>query len=362
MKKIFLHLVLAAMPLISLCQVNTRLTCATRTPATPLLFTQQQMQDAQRTIDYPYVMNIYVHIFANDDGSNPATNIPQLNIDLQRMADFFKPHNICFILLGIDYYNNTILNNSMDPGNSSHVASLNSVNHGNAIDIFVHKEFGINAGGYTYGIPGNFLSVVQNSNFNFEHEMGHALGLYHTFETAFGEECPDGSDCSGDGDLICDTPADFPGSQNNVAAGAPCVYTGSQTTNCATFPAVDIQTYYPSTNNIMSYWASCYARFTPLQGLRMRTAIANQAIINNCQAGYNTTLLSGNSDVIISGAWYASAKNEITIGSTGTGVVRILGGGPDKWVNAGTRIRLSPGTTVRPDVSTTKFIINTLCD
>ncbi|MFZ1530430.1 MAG: M43 family zinc metalloprotease [Ferruginibacter sp.] len=326
MKIIHFKLIFVLLPLTSLCQQEARLTCATRTPAEPLIFSERQLQEAQRTIDYQYVINIYVHILTDDNGTNAATTISQLNIDLQRMAAFFKPHNICFILLGVDYRASTMINNSMDPGNASHVAALNATSHQNTIDIFVHKNFGVAQGGNSYSIPNHFFSVVQSANFNFEHEMGHALGLYHTFETGYGQECPDGSDCSGDGDLICDTPADFPGSQNMVAAGAPCVYTGTQTTNCATFPFSDIQTYNPSTNNIMSYWASCYAQFTLLQGVRMRTAIANASIINNCLANYDTPIFAGNTNITINGDWYASAKNEISMGSTGSGQVQLLGG------------------------------------
>ncbi len=362
MNKILFYLSFMLLPLIPLCQQPERILCGTTPPAQPLIFSERQLLDAQRTIDYLYVVNIYVHILTDDDGSNAATTITQLNIDLQRMANFFKPHNICFILVGVDYRASTLLNNSMNPNNSSHVATLNATSHSNTIDIFVHTNFGVAQGGNAYGIPNHFFSVVQSAAFNYEHEMGHALGLYHTFETAYGEECPDGSDCSGDGDLICDTPADFPGSQNSVAPGVPCVYTGTQTTNCDVFPSTNFQLYYPSTNNIMSYWTRCYTQFTPQQGLRIRVSLANETVINNCLAVYDSPLLAGNTDIIISGDWYASAKNEISIGSAGSGYVRILGGSFEKLVNAGNRIRLSPGTQIKSDNAATKLVINSLCD
>jgi hypothetical protein len=50
------------------------------------------------------------------------------------------------------------------------------------------------------GIPDNPSTLA--------HEMGHYFGLYHTHETGFGLECPDGSNCLTAGDLLCDTPAD----------------------------------------------------------------------------------------------------------------------------------------------------------
>jgi hypothetical protein len=283
--------------------------CSTPAPQTALRYTRFQTAEAARTIDYSYVVNVYVHILQNNDGSNPATTIPQLNFDLQRMTNFFRPHNICFMLVGVDYFNNTSLNNSMNPGNSGQVSSLLGLNNqANAINIYVHSDFSVNSGGFCYGIPSNSLSVVQSNRFNFEHEMGHALGLYHTFETAFGEECPDGSDCSGDGDFICDTPADFADSEDAFTAPNFCIYTGTRTTNCNTPPFIDIQAYQPSTNNIMSYWAKCYTQFTPLQGLRMRTALANEAVINNCLVPINNSITAIGVDNVISGNWFFLLK------------------------------------------------------
>ena len=42
------------------------------------------------------------------------------------------------------------------------------------------------------------------------HEMGHFMSLFHTFETDNGIEKTDGSNCGTTGDFICDTPADLP--------------------------------------------------------------------------------------------------------------------------------------------------------
>ncbi|MFZ1530429.1 MAG: M43 family zinc metalloprotease [Ferruginibacter sp.] len=340
--------------------------CGTPTPHRALRFTAAQMNEAQRTIDYAYVVNIYVHILTDDNGSNAAATDSSVKADLQTMSNFFKPHNICFILLGIDYRSSTLINNMMNIDNSSHIATLTSgTNHANCIDIYVHQSFSDpNIAGNAYAIPSDFISVLGStiSRPTLAHEMGHALGLYHTFETAYGEECPDGSDCSGDGDLICDTPADFNGSQNMVATGTPCVYTGTQTVNCDIFPFSNYQAYDPSETNMMSYWGNCRNNFTPQQGLRMRVTLSNENIVKNCLTVYDAPVTTGNTDINITGEWYVSAKNEISILSTGTGRIRILGGVLDKWINAGTRIRIGPGSEIRPDASATRFVINPLCE
>lgn len=92
------------------------------------------------------------------------------------------------------------------------------------------------------------------------HEMGHYFGLSHTFETKFGAELVNGSNCATAGDQICDTPAD-----PNTAAGGDC--------NFATMAKdANGQYYRPYTNNIMSYFPDacmCNPGFTHDQYKKM---------------------------------------------------------------------------------------------
>ena len=92
----------------------------------------------------------------------------------------------------------------------------------------------------------------------FPHEVGHFFGLYHTFETIFGTELVNGSNCPTTGDLICDTPAD-PG--------------GGNSTDCQLSPYTQDANgdwYVPQISNIMSYYSdNCACGFTVQQYNKM---------------------------------------------------------------------------------------------
>lgn len=113
----------------------------------------------------------------------------------------------------------------------------------------------------------SILMVKECSINTLVHEMGHFFGLYHTFETRFGEELVDGSNCETAGDLVCDTPAD-PYSintppENYVDEEQGCRFIdGSSDANGAP--------YIPHVANIMSYYQDgCLCGFTHGQFTRM---------------------------------------------------------------------------------------------
>jgi hypothetical protein len=85
------------------------------------------------------------------------------------------------------------------------------------------------------------------------HEVGHWLGLYHTFQGG----CASASGCAGNGDLICDTNPE----------GSP---TGSGTCSKSTCGSPD------PADNYMDYSDDiCMNKFTPNQANRMRCTIEN---------------------------------------------------------------------------------------
>jgi hypothetical protein len=101
--------------------------------------------------------------------------------------------------------------------------------------------------------------VADSTDGTLPHELGHALGLYHTFQGATGlyPSCgPAETDCTAQGDLICDTEY----SPNNLGV-SPCP-TNANTNPCSNLP------YHFVQNNFMNY-GYCRNRFTAGQRTRM---------------------------------------------------------------------------------------------
>ncbi|HEX8332015.1 MAG TPA: M43 family zinc metalloprotease, partial [Segetibacter sp.] len=98
------------------------------------------------------------------------------------------------------------------------------------------------------------------------HEMGHYLGLYHTFE---GPGCLN-NDCTVDGDKVCDTPPDA-AIYSAPSCGTPINSCSSDTLSGFTVDMPD------QIANFMDYGnESCQNLFTQGQADRMRAAIATQ--------------------------------------------------------------------------------------
>lgn len=197
------------------------------------------------------MVRVYFHILRNDDGTSPAISLPQLQQEFRQLLVDYAPNNICFAYMGVDSVNSTFLNNNLDSDIPAHVNQLAVFNVPNCINIYYVFSLP-KYGGNAFAIPNDFC-VIDRSNINLwrtiSHEVGHCLGLMHTFETVTGFERIDGAGCSTLGDRVCDTQAD-PYSY----LGAPCfsnmncLYTGS----C--IDAAGATQFTPPYDNIMSYW------------------------------------------------------------------------------------------------------------
>jgi hypothetical protein len=316
-----------------------RQACGTKPRSIPKII--PKTDQARLAAVLPYTIKVYLTVFADNDGSNRASTDADQMRQFNAMVSLFAPHNICFVLLGIREVRNSDLNTQFTDEESD----LNPHRIGGVFNIFTHAvvqrpDF-VNLGGTAYDIPntGAYVSLARSNLSNpndivtMAHEVGHALGLLHTFEPhpwdplhgtesvtrVPGDVC---WDCDVDGDYICDTPAD-PDQDNEDSNTGPylavntnesCVYTGNRVDECN-------QPYVPATNNVMSYgrW-SCLNNFTVGQGNRMRYFLATESDFQNILAPetlqqptvFVPTLL------YTSGGSWQVARDQVTLGGPGT--------------------------------------------
>lgn len=102
-------------------------------------------------------------------------------------------------------------------------------------------------------------SHVSSTSSTLTHEMGHAMGLYHTFEGDDGPSapCPVNNDCTTDGDMVCDTDP-----VKNLLFSSSCALDTDPNPCNHNLP------YNGSQKNLMGY-GSCLDRITPGQSTRM---------------------------------------------------------------------------------------------
>lgn len=148
------------------------------------------------------------------------------------------------------------------------------------INIWLVKEIcrnssGCSVAGYAY-LPGAHGSVVDGIVMEARwfgsseaassvqaHEMGHYLGLYHTFDGGCANE-----DCLRDGDKVCDTPPD----QSTAAVSCTDQVNTCQSDTLSGFVTDQNDQYW----NFMDYGHfGCYASFTQGQTDRMRFIVEN---------------------------------------------------------------------------------------
>ena len=237
------------------------------------------------------LIRVYFHILKNDDGSNAAASLTQLQQEFQRLQAEYAPHNICFAYMGVDSINSTFLNLAMNSDNPAHYNVLAGFNVANCINIYYVANLP-GYGGNAFSIPSDFC-VVARGNINvastISHEVGHCIGLMHTFETAHGEENIDGSNCSTAGDRVCDTRADplsHRGESCFSFSTMGCLYTG----NCS--DPTGATNFSPPYSNIMSYWGlrNCtVSTFSAGQVSRINTYLVSSPILTATISGYNYT-------------------------------------------------------------------------
>ena len=322
-----------------------------------------QIPGSSDLISLPYTIKCFIRIFRNSNGSNQAITEETARQNFEEMNVQYSGHNICFQLLGIDFINDTYGNNMRYDSllDTDYKTYLNTKRISSSFTIFVHDTF-VESGssGNAYDIPNSFVSIARwaaNSadvRSIFAHEVGHALGLYHTFQkqyyvngTVKSEQVTRNSanscyNCSTFGDYCCDTPADYSGSQDSVNV-ASCTYSGTAKDTCS------LLAYNPNTINIMSYmpWTCISATstgFTTDQRTRLHAAIndVNGPVYSKLVHNAFTFGLGAN---FSSGFITEAAKYTLTSSGNNTysGTTKFYGA-----INNSGYITISPGTTFAP--------------
>jgi hypothetical protein len=296
------------------------------------------------------MIKVYIHVMRNDDGTGAAATQAQIDDEFADLQADYAADNLCFYLAGVDFINDFDLNHNFNADEDPN-SQWDPYQAGGCLNIFyVRRILGENTscspscgiGGVALGgIPGSFC-LVDDGNIDdhtISHEVGHCLGLYHTFaRSGQGRECINGSNSLIAGDLVADTRAD-PYSWNASACysetSSGCGYNGSCTDPCGS------TNYSPPYNNIMSYWSgNCVTQFfSNGQFTRINSVIDNNSEINALAAPSSLTLSSANRT---SGYIIRAAINTLTVGTDVNITNTALGS------FGGTEVVLTPGFRAAP--------------
>ena len=160
-----------------------------------------------------------------------------------------------------------------DPSKYINIWLIKSIDAEAYADFICGNWYRLGVGGYATMPPGGGMLdgiVITAFGILLAHEMGHYLGLYHTFEGG----CFN-NDCTANGDRVCDTPPD-----NSVRPSAGC---SSPQNSCNSDTLSNYSNGFFHTDvpdqiaNFMDYGNSaCSIEFTQGQADRMRAAITTQ--------------------------------------------------------------------------------------
>jgi len=162
-----------------------------------------------------------------------------------------------------------------DPGADEYtLKQLSNWPHDKYYNIWVVNKIAGGWAGFAYyptsfdfSVDGTIIvaSSMASNNKVLAHELGHGLGLYHTFEE--GENsCPGNANCLTQGDRVCDTPPHKIG-------------------DCFVSDCYNEPDLFFSTNNIMSYCSLTRKLYSEGQKVRSRNAVFNTVRSNLLTAG-----------------------------------------------------------------------------
>jgi Pregnancy-associated plasma protein-A len=290
------------------------------------------------------MINLFIYI-TKPEGPNvePAQTEEEILAHFEIMRQQFAPHGICFNISGIleVVSNDLAFIESGDPVDSARLSTLANARP-DCLTVFIHNNIAGDVIGSAWNIPNNFVSLEGSYAWSgyrvlASHEIGHALGLLHTFEDFYGREWvarSDGcSNCSTAGDLLCDTQADIDLPSNYFTN---CLYNRNTVDSCG-------NPYVMEPANTMSYNAltACPSyNFTTGQAARMHYTIDNTPKLQNVLLNITSLAITTNQNYN-SGFYRFNARNNISLNASSYIVT-----GTTWFQMSSAEITISPGATL----------------
>mgnify|MGYP006272878083 CR=1 FL=1 len=236
-------------------------------------------------------MPVFYHLVADDNGNGRFSYNDMLRLHCE-LNEYFDSLHIRFFIAGWNEIDNTTYYEHAGFGTGTNMF----FDHGvpNVCNVFIDDN-AAGACGY-YSGAWNFIvlrkSCSAENSTTYPHEMGHFLGLPHTFSGWEGRdyfvnpiavsnwERVDGSNCAFTADGFCDTPPDYESDRWNCSPGP-------------SFTDPDGVDFIPDASYYMSYSSdACQSRFSSDQIAEMRNVLATgrQEPLNDVPAEPNDSV------------------------------------------------------------------------
>jgi hypothetical protein len=212
----------------------------------------------------PATIPVYVHVIHQSNGGGGAPTQSQMDAQIRVLNDAYSADGFTFSVVSTDHSNNDGWYTAQ-PGTTAESQMKTALRKGgaNALNVYYNNMGGGLLGWATFpsnyaaspskdgvvilysSLPGG-TAAPYNLGDTATHEVGHWLGLYHTFQGG----------CSGSGDLVDDTPA-----ERSATYGCPNPAPDSCPRSAGADPIFNFMDYTDD---------ACMFEFTNLQATRMQ--------------------------------------------------------------------------------------------